>query len=64
MKEWFQERVGKRISVDTLLPSERGSSYTGIVLSVSDDAVVLQLPNIVRLIAYTAIVSAVEPQEF
>lgn len=64
MRDWFQERLGKRISIDTLLPMEKGGSYTGVVLSVSDDAVVLQLPNIQRLIAFSAIESAVEVQNF
>ena len=64
MKEWFQERVGKRIAIDTLLPVERGGSYSGVVLSVSDDAVVLQLPNVTRIIAFAAIESAAEMQSF
>ena len=64
MKDWFQERVGKRITIDTLLPMERGGSYTGVVASVSDDAVVLQLPNVVRIITFSAIESAAELQSF
>ena len=52
MKEWFQSRQEKRVTVETLLPDEKGGSYTGTVAWVSDDAVVLQLPNQSRLIAF------------
>jgi ribosome maturation factor RimP len=64
MKDWFLERQGKRVTVETLLSSDKGGSYTGIVSSVSDDAVVLQLPNISRLISFAAIESATEMQAF
>lgn len=62
MQDWFQEHMGKRVSIDTLMPLDKGGSYTGTVASVSADAVVLQLPNIQRLIAFSAIESAVEVQ--
>lgn len=64
MREWFTERQGKRVTVETLLPGEKGGSYTGVVASVSSDAVVLQLPNVTRLIAFHAIESATEAQAF
>ena len=64
MKEWFQSRQEKRVTVETLLPDEKGGSYTGTVAWVSDDAVVLQLPNQSRLIAFHAIESASDAQSF
>lgn len=64
MRDWFLERQGKRVTIETMLPSEKGGSYTGTITSVADDAVVLQLPNITRLIAFAAIESATETQSF
>ncbi len=64
MKDWFSERQGKRVTIETLLPGEKGGSYTGVVAAVSDDAVVLQLPNVTRLIAFRAIESATEALAF
>ncbi|HEX8997103.1 MAG TPA: hypothetical protein VF812_13830 [Ktedonobacterales bacterium] len=64
MRDWFLERQGKRVTIETMLPGDKGGSYTGVVLSVTDDAVVLQLPNITRLIAFGAIESATESQSF
>lgn len=64
MRDWFLERQGKRVTIETMLPGEKGGSYTGTITSVADDAVVLQLPNITRLIAFAAIESATETQSF
>ena len=64
MKAWFLERQGKRVTVETLLPLEKGGTYTGVVAVVSDDAVILQMANLSRLIAFTAIESATEMQGF
>jgi ribosome maturation factor RimP len=64
MKEWFQSRQDKRVTVETLLPDEKGGSYTGTVAWVGDDAVVIQLPSQQRLIAFHAIESAVDAQAF
>ena len=64
MKDWFLERQGKRVTIETLLPGDKGGSYTGVVAAVSDDAVVIQLPNLNRLIAFSAIESATEMQAF
>lgn len=64
MKDWFSERQGKRVTIETLLPGEKGGSYTGVVAAVSDDAVILQLPNATRLIAFRAIESAIEALTF
>ncbi len=64
MKTWFLERQGKRVTVETLLPLEKGGTYTGVVAVVSDDAVVLQMANLSRLIAFNAIESATEMQGF
>ena len=64
MKAWFLERQGKRVTVETLLLGDKGGSYSGIVSAVSDDAVVLQLPNVTRIIAFSAIESATEMQSF
>lgn len=64
MKDWFLERQGKRVTIETLLPGDKGGSYTGVVAAVSDDAVVIQLPNLSRVIAFSAIESATEMQAF
>jgi len=64
MKAWFLERQGKRVTIETMLPGDKGGSYSGIVTAVSDDAVVLQLPNLSRLIAFSAIESATDMQAF
>lgn len=64
MKEWFQSRQDKRVTVDTLLPDEKGGSYTGMVAWVGDDAVVIQLASQQRLISFHAIESAVDAQAF
>ncbi|HZC04209.1 MAG TPA: hypothetical protein VE338_01070 [Ktedonobacterales bacterium] len=64
MKEWFETRQGKRVTVETLLPGDKGGSYTGTVAWVGADAVVLQMPNLTRLIAFAAIESATDVQAF
>ena len=64
MKEWFQSRQDKRVTVETLLPDEKGGSYTGTVAWVGDDAVVIQLPSQQRLINFRAIESAADAQAF
>ena len=64
MKEWFQSRQDKRVTVETLLPDEKGGSYTGTVAWVGDDAVVIQTPSQQRLIAFHAIESAADAQTF
>lgn len=64
MKDWFLERQGKRVTIETILPGDKGGSYSGVVATVSDDAVVLQLPNLSRLIAFSAIESATDMQTF
>lgn len=64
MKQWFEARQGKRVVIDTMAPSETGGSYSGTVSWVGDDAVVLQLNNQTRLVAFHAIESAIDAQEF
>ncbi len=64
MKEWFEARQGKRVVIDTMIPGEKGGSYSGTVAWVGEDAVVLQLANLSRLIAFHAIESAMDAQEF
>lgn len=54
MKDWFLERQGERGAVESLLPGEKGGSYPDLIAGVSDDAVVLQLPTLNRLIAFHA----------
>lgn len=64
MKEWFEARMQKRVTIETVLAADKGGSHSGVVIWVGDDAVVLQLPNLTRLIAFAAIESAVEGQAF
>jgi hypothetical protein len=64
MREWFQQRQDKRVTIETLLPGEKGGSYTGVVAWVGADALVLQLANLTRLIPFHAIESATDTQSF
>jgi hypothetical protein len=64
MKEWFESRQDKRVTVETLLPGDKGGSYTGTVAWVGVDAVVIQTPSQQRLIAFHAIESAADAQAF
>jgi ribosome maturation factor RimP len=64
MREWFLARQGKRVTIETLMPGDKGGSYSGVVAAVGADAVVLQLPNVTRLIAFHAIESATDMQNF
>ena len=64
MREWFQQRQDKRVTIETLLPSEKGGSYTGVVAWVGADALILQLANLTRLIPFHAIESVTDAQSF